>query len=157
MRTAARPSAALVLVAVLGAVGCGADAAPTPAPTAFSLPTGQAEQYATAYLAEVHAAPEGDDLAQGAGEYVVIANNADIRIDMGGWVLETDGGSRLPLGIGRQIDVGGLLRVHSSCGTDDERAVFACLEDEAFDDDAGVVTLLDAAGTEVARLAYPAA
>lgn len=140
------------MTVALAVAGCGGAGQ---APTSFSLPSGQAEQYATAYVAEVVAAPEGDDLAEGAGEHVVIANNADIRIDMGGWTLQTGDGVRLPLGIGRQIDVGARLRVHSSCGQDGEQAVFACLEQEALDDERGLVALLDAAGTEVARLAYP--
>ena len=55
--------------------GCGAEQDP------FTLPDDQAEQYATAYLLRVEPAPDGDDLAEGAGEYVVIANNADIRVD----------------------------------------------------------------------------
>ncbi|MCY7363978.1 MAG: hypothetical protein LH469_01450 [Frankiaceae bacterium] len=44
--------------------------------------------------------------------------------------------------------------MHSSCGEDSALAVFACLEQEALLDDHGTVVLLDAAGTEVARLAY---
>jgi hypothetical protein len=84
----------------------------------------------------------------------VIANNADIRIDMGGWALEDAQGNRLPLGIGRQIDVGTELHVHSSCGEDTDEAVFACVDAEVLDDDGDVVRLLDSAAGEVAVLAY---
>ena len=72
----------------------------------LSLPESEAEEYPTAYLSRVEPAPEGDDLAEGAGEYVVIEQNADIRVDMGGWYIEDANGNRLNLGIGSQIDVG---------------------------------------------------
>lgn len=122
----------------------------------YTLPREDAEAYETAYIAEVIADPPGDDLAEGGGEHVVIANNATIRIDMGGWWLEVDG-ERLPLGIGRQIDVGTTLRVHPGSGETDEDAVFVGLDEEVLDDDVGTVVLLDAAGTEVARFEYPPA
>lgn len=141
---------AVVLPAVLLTVlvGCGADEDP------FTLPAEQAEEYATAYLARVEPAPEGDDLAEGAGEYVLIANNADIRVDMGGWYVEDAEGNRLNLGIGRQIDVGKELKVHSSCGESTDEAVFACVESEVLDDTGDILTLRDSAGGEVAVFAY---
>lgn len=119
----ARVSRAVALADVLATstvAGCGAEQAP------FVLPEYEAEQYATAYLARVEPAPEGDDLTDGGGEYVVIANNADIRVDMGGWYIDDAAGTRLNLGIGRQIDVGKELRVYSSCGESTDEAVFAC-------------------------------
>lgn len=137
------------MVVVLGA-GCGGDAG---TPGTFELASAAAEEYSTAYVAVVVADPPGDDLAEGAGEYVVIRNNADIRIDMGGWWVDA-GGERLPLGIGRQIDVGTGLRVHPGPGETNEGAVFAGLDREVLDDDGGVVVLRDAAGSEVARFAY---
>ncbi|MBS3940500.1 MAG: lamin tail domain-containing protein [Actinobacteria bacterium] len=139
-------------VAVI-AVGCGGGA-----DGIYVLPDDQVQQYDTAYLAEVVAAPEeGDDLDEGAGEHVVIRNNWDHRTDMGGWYIETDDGVRLPLGIGRQIDPDAELRVHSSCGENTDEAVFVCLDDEALDDDGGVLVLRDSAGAEVARFAYGSA
>ncbi|MEX2627247.1 MAG: hypothetical protein WD225_10225, partial [Ilumatobacteraceae bacterium] len=74
--------------------------------------------------------------------------------DMGGWVIETGEGHRLPLGIGRQIDPEAQLRVHTACGEDTDEAVFACLDTEALPDDGGVVVLRDSAGGEVASFAY---
>ena len=139
---------------MLLAAACGGTAAPTPSPTSFTVSAAQADEYQTAYIAEVVAPPEGGDLTEGAGEHVVLRNNADIRIDMGGWTVKAEDGLQLPVGIGRQIDVGAELRVHTSCGEDSEDAVFACLGDEALNDEAGLVMLLDAAGTEVARLEY---
>lgn len=144
----------LALVALLS-VACSDDSTPT-ADGTYVLPSDEAEGYPTAYIAQVVADPPGDDLAEGAGEHVVIANNATIRIDMGGWFLEVDG-ERLPLGIGRQIDVGTELRVHPGPGTTGDDAVFVGLEDEVLDDDGGEVLLLDAAGSEVAAFRYPPA
>lgn len=134
----------------LAVAGCGEDSASL---AVFELPRSEASDYPTAYVAAVAAAPEGDDLAVDGGEHVVIANNADIRIDMGGWWIEADG-ERLPLGIGRQIDVGTELRVHPGPGETDDEAVFVGLDQEVLDDDDGVVILRDAAGTEVARFEY---
>lgn len=145
-RAAALLPLALVVFVALGA--CGAEQDP------FTLPDDEAEQYDTAYLAAVEPAPEGDDLVEGAGEYVLIANNADIRVDMGGWYVEDRAGNRLNLGIGRQIDVGEELRVHSGCGESTDEAVFACVESEVLDDDGDVLTLRDAAGDDVAVLPY---
>lgn len=148
MRRDRSRAAALLTVVMIAVGGCGADQDP------FALPDEEAEQYPTAYLARAEPAPDGDDLADGGGEYVVVANNADIRVDMGGWYIDDTAGNRLNLGIGRQIDVGAELRVHSSCGESTEEAVFACAGVEVLDDDGDVLTLRDSAGTEVAELRY---
>lgn len=148
MRARASRAVVLAVVLVASSVGCGAEQDP------FALPEEEAEQYATAYLARVEPAPEGEDLAEGGGEYVVVANNADIRVDMGGWYIDDAAGNRLDLGIGRQIDVGAELRVHSSCGESTDDAVFACAGVEVLDDQGDVLTLRDSAGTEVAELRY---
>lgn len=143
------------LVALIPIAGCGDDDGPAPAPGTYVLPADEADRYDTAYIAEVVADPEGDDLAEGGGEHVVIANHATIRIDMGGWWLDVDG-ERLPLGIGRQIDVGAELRVHPGPGMTDEDEVFVGLDAEVLDDERGQVVLRDAAGSEVARFRYAA-
>lgn len=118
------------------------------------MPEDEAGQYATAYMSQVEPAPEGDDLAEGAGEFVLIEQNADIRVDMGGWYIEDTDGNRLNLGIGRQIDVGAQVRVYSSCGESTDKAVFACSSVEVLDDAGDVLTLRDSAGDEVAVFAY---
>lgn len=145
---------ATAMLAAVGAVvaltACGDDGPPA---GTYELPSSEANEYPTAYVETVVADPEGDDLAEGGGEHVVIANNATIRIDMGGWWLEVDD-ERLPLGIGRQIDVGTKLRVHPGSGETTEEAVFVGLDQEVLDDDGGVVVLRDAAGSEVATFRY---
>ena len=143
-----RAVAVAVLLVAASVAGCAAEQDP------FALPEDEAEQYTTAYLARVEPAPDGDDLADGGGEYVVIANNADIRVDMGGWYIDDTAGNRLNLGIGRQIDVGAELRVYSSCGESTDDAVFACAGVEVLDDEGDVLQLRDSAGTEVAELRY---
>lgn len=137
-----------VLVLALLSVSCSS------AGDRLVLPESEAEQYPTAYLSRVEPAPQGEDLAEGSGEYVVIEQNADIRVDMGGWYIEDSGGKRLNLGIGRQIDAGAELRVYSSCGESTDEAVFACVGAEVLDDDGDVLTLRDSAGDEVAEFAY---
>lgn len=139
---------ALLGLPLIALAGCGAEEDP------FTLPEDEAGEYPTAYIARAEPAPEGDDLADGGGEYVVIANNADIRVDMGGWYIDDAAGNRLNLGIGRQIDVGAELRVYSSCGESTDEAVFACSEAAVLDDNGDVLTLRDSAGTEVAKLQY---
>ncbi|GAB2739145.1 lamin tail domain-containing protein [Nocardioides pakistanensis] len=145
VRTAATVS--LVLAGL--AAGCSDDLSDE-----LSLSGTEAEAYATAYLSQVEPAPEGDDLADGAGEYVVIEQNADIRVDMGGWYIEDADGNRLSLGIGRQIDPGAELRVYSSCGESSDEAVFVCADQEVLDDEGDVLTLRDSAGGEVATFTY---
>lgn len=141
---------ALALAATLTACG---DDEPAAEPGIYRLPADEADDHETAYVAAVVADPPGDDLADGGGEHVVIANNADIRIDMGGWWLDV-GSERLDLGIGRQIDVGAELRVHPGPGMTDDDAVFVGLDHEVLDDERGVVVLRDAAGDAVARFRY---
>lgn len=121
---------------------------------ALRLPEAEAQQYPTAYMSRVEPSPEGDDLAEGAGEFVVIEQNAEIRVDMGGWYIEDADDNRLNLGIGRQIDPGAQLRVYSSCGESTDEAVFACAGVEVLDDEGDVLTLRDSAGGEVAEFAY---
>jgi len=113
-----------------------------------------AEQYSTAYLSRVEPAREGDDLAEGSGEYVLIEQNADIRVDMGGWYIEDADGNRLNLGIGRQIDGAAELRVYSSCGESTDDEVFDCSDVEVLDDEGDVLTRRDSAGAEVAVFGY---
>lgn len=145
-----RRRTAIAVGAVFALAACGDAGAPA---GTYELSCSEADGYPTAYVETVVADPEGDDLAEGAGEHVVIANNATIRIDMGGWWLDVDG-ERLPLGIGRQIDVGTKLRVHPGPGETTEEAVFVGLDQEVLDDDGGVVVLRDAAGSEVATFRY---
>lgn len=140
----------VAVAAVVALTACGDGGAST---SAYELSPSAADEYPTAYVDAVVADPEGDDLAEGAGEHIVIANNATIRIDMGGWWLDV-GDERLPLGIGRQIDVGTKLRVHPGPGETTEEAVFVGLDQEVLDDDGGVVVLRDAAGSEVASFRY---
>lgn len=152
MRRRHLSSIVLALLLVVSGFGCGDDE-PAAEDGTFVLPADEAEGHPTAYVARVVADPPGDDLAPDGGEHVVIANNAEIRIDMGGWSLDIDG-QQLPLGIGRQIDVGTELRVHPGPGTTDDDDVFVGLDEEVLDDDRGVVVLRDSAGAEVARFRY---
>jgi hypothetical protein len=140
----------LTMVAVLTA-SCGSDG-PSAGGT-FELPAEDAAEHPSAYIAVVVADPPGDDLAEGAGEHVVIRNNATIRTDMGGWWVDANG-QRLPLGIGRQIDVGAELRLHPGPGETSDEAVFVGLDEEVLDDEGGVVVLRDALGGEVMRFRY---
>lgn len=110
----------------------------------------------TAYIARVVADPPGDDLAVGAGEHVVIRNNASIRIDMGDWYLDVDG-VRLPLGVGRQIEPRAELRIHPGPGTTTESAVFVGLDREVLGAERGTVSLRDPFGGEVSAFRYPPA
>lgn len=119
----------------------------------YRLPAAQAAAYETAYIAEVVADPPGDDLAKGAGEHVVIRNNADIRIDMGDWGVVVDG-QRLSLGTGRQIDPDAEVRLHVGPGEDSDDTVFAGLPTELLEDDEGLVVLEDAGRGEVSRFRY---
>lgn len=142
----------LVMVTLLF-VGCDHDGSEAGDDGTFELAADETEEHSTAYIAVVVADPPGDDLATGAGEHLVLRNNATIRIDMGGWWVEANG-QRLPLGIGRQIDVGTELRLHPGPGETDDDAVFLGLDEEALDGDGGVVVLRDALGGEVMRFRY---
>ena len=142
-------SSAVVLVLT----GCGAGNSPS-AGGAFTLPANEVDQHDTAYIAEVVADPDGDDLADGSGEYVVVHNNWDLRADLGGWSIEDADGNELDLGVGRQLVSGARLRVYSSCGEDTDEAVHNCLDEPVLDDSGDVLVLRDSGGNEVMRFPY---
>lgn len=146
-------SRSLITFAISAAVavlGCGDDDARD---GTFELPSSAADRYPTAYIAAVVPDPPGDDLTPGGGEHVVIRNNASIRIDMGGWWIDTEA-ARLPVGTGRQIDVDAEVRIHPGSGNTGPDAVFVGLDEEVLGNEGGVLVLRDAAGSEVARFAY---
>lgn len=148
MQSRSLTAVAAISFAVVAA-GCGSDTEDG----IYTLPGSEAGEYPTAYIDTIVADPPGDDLAEDGGEHLVIANNAEIRIDMGGWWIDV-GGTRLPLGIGRQIDVAATLAVHPGPGETSDDAVFVGLDRAVLDDDGGRAVLRDAAGSEVARFAY---
>lgn len=141
----------VVVVTLFSAAAAGCFRGPT---EPYLLPASEAERYPTAYIAVVAADADGDDLERGAGEYLIIRNNSDHRTDMGGWYVTDADDDRLPLGVGRQIDPGAELRLHTACGDDTDEAVFACRDEEVLDDGGDTLTLRDSAGSEVAVFAY---
>ena len=140
-----------ILLSALILAGCGGGEAQPPG--TFHLSTDESESYDTVFIAVVVADPPGDDLEPGGGEYVILRNRADIRIDVGGWWVSV-AGHRLRLGTGRQIEPKADLSVHPAAGDTTEKAVFAGLTDEVLDDRSGRVTLHDSSGAEVARFRY---
>lgn len=143
------PRCGAAVLAFMAVAGCGGEDLPA---GTYRLPNARAKEYPTAYIARVVADPPGDDLADGAGEHVVIRNNADIRIDMGDWGVVING-QRLSLGTGRQIDPDGEVRLHVGAGEDTRYTVFADHPRELLGDD-GLVILEDAGRNEVARFRY---
>jgi hypothetical protein len=146
-----RTSAVVAVFAALA--GCSSESGSGSAGE-FELPEGEAEQYRSAYLSKVVAGPEGEDLAEGGGEFVLLSNNASIRTDLGGWYVEDADRNRLPLGIGTQVDEGAQLRLYSACGENTAEKIFACADAEVLDDLGDTLTLYDSAGGEVAQFAY---
>jgi hypothetical protein len=134
--------ASLVLSLFL-VTGCGGPS------VVYDLDVEAVDQLPSAYIATVVADPEGDDLAPGACELVVLRNTLDIRNDLGGWWVEDADGNRLQVGIGTQIDPGERLRVHTACGEDAAEAVFNCLETEVLGDDGDVLVLRGHRGAQV--------
>lgn len=146
-----RRSLVLAAAAVLAACG----GSPSSSPEGIHrLPASEVDDYETAYIAEVVAVADGGDLAEGAGEHVIVRNNWDLRADLGGWWIEDADANRLRLGVGRQVEAQGELRVHTACGENTEEAVFACLDEPVLGDDGDVLILRDSAGGEVMRFAY---
>lgn len=114
------------------------------------LPDREAEQYETAYIAEV--VPEG---TAADGEHVVLRNRHEIvRADLGGWAIEDADGNRIRIPFSRQIDPGDELTVYTRSGEDTDDAIHAGLEGDILGDDGDTLVLLDAAGKEVARFEY---
>ena len=142
---------AATLLAAGVVAGCNAEAS---GQEEILLPETAAKQYTDAYMARVVPASGEDDLAKGAGEFVVLVNPADFPTAVGGWYIEDADGNRLNLGIGRQIKEGGELLVYSSCGESTDEAVFACAEREVLGDEGDVLTLRDSAGSDAAEFAY---
>lgn len=136
----------LAVIATALLVGCGGGAPDGH----FVLPDREAEQYATAYIAEV--VPEG---TAADGEHLVIHNRHEIvRADLGGWAIEDDDGNRIRIPFSRQIDTGDRLTVYTGSGEDTDDAIHAGLEGDILDDDGETLVLLDSSGKEVARFEY---
>lgn len=135
----------LLAVAVLVAA-CGGG----PDDGRFALPGDEAEQYETAYIAEVVPAGTAAD-----GEHLVLRNRHEIvRADLGGWALEDADGNRLRIPFSRQIDPGEDLTVYTGSGEDTDDAIYGGLAGDVLGDEADTLVLLDAAGSEVARFSY---
>lgn len=135
-----------IAVLVLVSSGCGGGVADG----TFVLPEDEAEQYDTAYIAEVHPEGTAED-----GEYLVLRNRHDIvRADLGGWAIEDADGNRIRIPFSRQIDPGDELVVRTGRGEDTEDEIHAGLDGDILDDDGDVLVLMDSAGKEVARFPY---
>ena len=146
MHVAAHRSTAVVisLVLALGACSGGAEDG------RYTLPQSEAEQYETAYIAEVVPAGTAED-----GEHLVLHNRHEIvRADLGGWAIEDADGNRLRIPFSRQIDPGERLTVRTGRGEDGDDVIHAGLEGDILGDDGDTLVLLDAAGKEVARFSY---
>lgn len=72
---------------------------------------------------------------------LAVRNGWEHRANLGGWWIQDADGNRLALGVGRQIDPGAELRVHTACSDDTDEAVFACLDEPVLHDDGDVLTL----------------
>lgn len=99
--------------------------------------------------------PEGDDLAPGAGESVLLEGPPGY--DMSGWTLkDTSATHRLDLPTGTRLADDGRLRVFTSCGQDGPGVVFWCMKGSAVWNNGGdTAFLLDPGGAVVSWLEYP--
>ena len=136
---------------VLTLLSCGGD----DGPTSFTRSDDDLEGHQGVYVAEVLPAPDGSDVADGAGEYVVLRSTLDIRDDVGFWGIEV-GDEVLRLPPSTVIPKGGELRVYSGPGRDSETEIHGGRTEELLPDETGTVRVLDAGGGEADRFRYGA-
>jgi endonuclease YncB( thermonuclease family) len=105
-------------------------------------------------ITEVNANPDGDDLAPGAGESVLIEGRPGFELT--GWALkDTSATHRYRFADGVRLDGAGQLRVYTSCGEPTPAAVFWCKKGSAVWNNGGdTAFLLDPAGNIAASAEY---
>ncbi len=76
-------------------------------------------------ISELVQNPPGDDLAEGAGEYVAISGPPGTSL--AGWLLkDTSAGNRYPFPKGTVLPEGGVLRIYTACGEAAPDRLFWC-------------------------------
>ncbi len=102
-------------------------------------------------IVAVDANPEGDDVAENAGESVTLEGPPGA--DLGGWtVKDTSASHRLRLPAGTTLDSRGRLRVYTSCGAPRDGVHHACVRGSAVWNNGGdTAFLLDPNGNIVSR------
>mgnify|MGYP002629633775 CR=1 FL=1 len=76
-------------------------------------------------ISELVQNPPGDDLADGAGEYVAISGPAGTALS--GWVIkDTSAGNRFSFPAGTVLPEGGALRIYTGCGAAAPDRLFWC-------------------------------
>ena len=100
-------------------------------------------------IGQIVAAPAGDDLAPGAGEYVQLVNTGSAPVDLGNWTVEDDFFNFVRLPPGTIVPAGGSLLVHTGPGTSGAGHWFAGLSFELWDDGGDVVRVFRFDGLQV--------
>lgn len=99
--------------------------------------------------------PPGRDADNPNGEFVVLANTGDGRIDLSGWEIRDESSQhRFTFPRGAGLDEGDRLVVRSGCGTDVFDEYFFCADDPVWSNGGDTVYLLDDVGTVRDRLSY---
>ena len=135
---------ALAALVLLACAACQSD--DDKADGVFVMPQDQVEEHDGAYVHEV-VTGDGDEL-------IALRSNSTIEEDLGNWFIEVGGDQRLTIPPSTFISVDGELRVHIGQGENDGDDVYAGLDAEVLDDEAGTVVLRDVFGGEVSRFEY---
>jgi membrane peptidoglycan carboxypeptidase len=137
------------------------EAEPTERPSAPAPPSPRPERAERAEtapvrvtIARVVAEPRGEDLTRDGGEHVVLRNDGRDAVDVSGWTITTESGSRLVVGDRYVLAPGAQLAVFTGEGSDTPRRFFNGLSSEVLTGRRGEVTLRDRAGDEVDRSRY---
>ncbi|SFR89582.1 micrococcal nuclease [Halomicrobium zhouii] len=96
----------------------------------------------------------GNDNENLNGEFVVLTNDGDESLDIGGWTVGDEAGREYTFPDGASVAAGGSVRLYSGSGTDNETAYFWAANGAVWNNDGDAVTVRNEDGAVVARESY---
>ncbi len=100
--------------------------------------------------------PPGRDFENKEEEFLLIANEGDEPVDIGGWIIRDESSThRYRFPAGTTLAPGEGVRLRTGCGSDGERDLYWCADDAVWSNGGDTAILQTASGTVVDRWKYP--
>ena len=109
----------------------------------------------TVHITNIEYDPAGRDWENKSEEWVIVENDGDIPVDMGGWILRDESSShRYEFPDGTTLAPNDKLRVRTGCGDDRRDDLYWCADDAVWSNGGDTAILQTVAGTVVDRVRY---
>lgn len=107
------------------------------------------------FITDIRYDPPGRDFENTTEEWVLLANEGDAEVDVGGWIVRDESSAhRYVFPEGVVLAPGDGVRLRSGCGADEGRDLYWCAEDAVWSNGGDTVLLQTATGTVVDRWKY---